>query len=509
MNTVRNLLVGMGVFGVLAVCAADAARGNEGPFVIRYPEGDVAANGVLARLDPSLRPGRETRLRVLDETLEVSFLTQLWNIVDTPTMRDRDPTTAGVGVNVTYRIENPTAEAIELDLGFPIVRGIAQNLYNVAYWHETPGDGKEKKVSPEWTNLSYSVIFGTIRERADAVLEKGIAADETLRRLVAAVRPGRAEADRQALGAYLTGPLKWSTRDAALLVEYASLSLGEARNWPGDADPYYKDWPANYRSAQQFRKLSLAHLGPLSAIGEQRATQFFAQLASRFDPAAGASYEAIYAGWGGTVRESSVDLATGQVRPREVELDRSKVRERIRRHMAQTDPTVYARVDYLDETAPISEAEKASCLAILRNLPVVFSFAPMSLIHYRVRFEPKTTHVVHVRYFQHAYLDTRTPRSYQIGYVLHPASFWEHFGPIHVKLTVPEGVPCRASVPLDGPELRPWGTSTVRRVAVHGATLAEQRTGQLLFGVDAAAWEKAHGVSPWVEAGLSEALPKR
>ena len=64
----------------------------------------------------------------------------------------------------------------------------------------------------------------------------------------------------------------------------------------------------------------MANLGPLAAIGEQKATQLFAQLASRFDKDAGAKYEAIFAAWGGDVRERSIDLATGEIRPREVTL---------------------------------------------------------------------------------------------------------------------------------------------------------------------------------------------
>ena len=46
---------------------------NGGPFVIKYPKGDPAAKGVLARLDPSLKPKRETRLRVVREDLKMVF----------------------------------------------------------------------------------------------------------------------------------------------------------------------------------------------------------------------------------------------------------------------------------------------------------------------------------------------------------------------------------------------------------------------------------------------------
>ena len=66
--------------------------------------------------------------------------------------------------------------------------------------------------------------------------------------------------------------------------------------------------------------MAYANLGPLAAIGEQKATQLFAQLASRFDKDAGSAYEAIFAAWGGDVRERSIDLATGEIRPRELTL---------------------------------------------------------------------------------------------------------------------------------------------------------------------------------------------
>jgi hypothetical protein len=55
---------------------------------------------------------------------------------------------------------------------------------------------------------------------------------------------------------------------------------------------------------------------------------------------------------------------------------------------------------------------------------------------------------VTVTYTQYAYLDTRGVPSYQLAYVLHPASLWNDFGPIHIKVQTPEGVACRASVPI-------------------------------------------------------------
>ena len=59
-------------------------------------------------------------------------------------------------------------------------------------------------------------------------------------------------------------------------------------------------------------------------------------------------------------------------------------------HAAEVDPTVYARVDYLDPKAKISEVERASCREVLDHLPVTFTFAPMNLLHYRVTFPARS-----------------------------------------------------------------------------------------------------------------------
>ena len=57
--------------GVL--CVATQAWSNGGPFVIKYPSGDPAAKGILARLDPDLKPARESRLAVISEDLSIRF----------------------------------------------------------------------------------------------------------------------------------------------------------------------------------------------------------------------------------------------------------------------------------------------------------------------------------------------------------------------------------------------------------------------------------------------------
>jgi hypothetical protein len=241
----------------------------------------------------------------------------------------------------------------------------------------------------------------------------------------------------------------------------------------------------------------------LRAIGEQKATQFLAKLASCCDPNTPTTYEAIFAAWGGDVRERSVDLATGQIRPREIAVDpkgSGNGEVPFPGREEASDPTVYARVDYLDPKVRITEAEKASCQTVLKHLPVIFTFAPMNLVHYQASFPPNSTQTLTVRYRQYAYQDTHEPASYQLAYVLHPASLWKDFGPINLEIAAPQGVPVRASVPcpaagveeVDLPNDMPGRTAdkTKTRCDIYRTTLTE-KTGELFVALDAAAWGKA------------------
>jgi hypothetical protein len=276
--------------------------------------------------------------------------------------------------------------------------------------------------------------------------------------------------------------MKWNERDAALMVEYASMDLGKAKTDVRDRTP----WLGIGERATI--GLQSANLGPLAAIGEQKATQFFAQLASRFDPDAAAAYEAIFTAWGGDVRERSVDLKTGELRPREITVDPGQLENL----PPGSDPTIYARVDYFDEKAPLTDEEKASCKSVLKNLPVVFTFAPMNLLHYRAAFPAGSTQTLTVEYWQYAFSDTREPASYQLAYVVHPASLWDQFGPINLEVRVPEGVPFRASVPCEKTAIagRMKASKPARVVALYRADLKD-KTGELLVAVDAEAWKKA------------------
>ncbi|MBN2137688.1 MAG: hypothetical protein JW720_07770 [Sedimentisphaerales bacterium] len=461
------------VSGIVLAIVAGAAFGNGGPFVLKYPGGDPAAKGVLARIGEDLRPGREGRLRVVKEDLKVAFC-------PAPKFRQDPDGTPLAEVVAAYTIENPTEEDVEVDFGFPILRGIYIHPLAMMPIPNVSVQLGGKLVKS--TVISNSAIYGLIRARAREVIEAGIAADAKLAGAVAAVRD-KQNGGREAMMSLLTEKLKWDKRDAALLVEYASLNFENIKSQPGDR----MMWWVNDAG---LNKVVNENIGALSAIGEQKATQFFARLASCFDAGAGASYEQIFSAWGGDVREKSVDMSTGKVRPREI------VAEQIRPASpfdgGAFDPTVYARVDYLDSRANISEEEKASCEAILKNLPVVFTFAPMNILHYRASFPARSQEVLSVSYLQYAYKDTANPASYQLSYVVHPASLWDDFGPINLEVAVPSGVGFRGSDNCrhSGTEIRKIVDAQFEGQCDIYRTALKSKEGELLLGIDAGSWAK-------------------
>lgn len=464
---------------LVAGCAA-CVLANGGPFVINYPGGDPAAKGVLARLDPNLKPRRETTLRVMEENLKIVFERQ-------PFANETRPPIAHVVAE--YTIENPTSKSVEVDFGFPILRGIHIDPFSMM-----PGPDVRVRLGDQplkSTIISNSAIYGIIRQRARQTIEDRIVADEKLHQLAMAVGKSQGSARekaRQYLSAYLTGKKKSRPRDAAPMVEYAGLDFDD----PEQARPQTFFFGPASSADETLRDLPFANLGPLSAIGEQKATQFFAQLASKFDPKAASTYESIFESWGGDVRERSVDLRTGKVRPREYSVSADEARQPHLRPVG--DPTVYARVDYLDPDAKIKDDEKAACRSILKNLPVVFTFAPMNLLHYQTKFPPNSKQILSVDYRQYAYADTRAPESYQISYVVHPASLWKDFGPIRPEVAVPEGVALRASVPCANGGSRVMIDDRMSGVKttcdLYKATL-ESKTGEILVGIDSAGWRRA------------------
>jgi len=473
----------------LAAMFGNRAMGNGGPFVLKYPSGDTGARGVLARLDPSLKPDREERLRVVKEDLSVAFEADMLRRLD-----NAMPPVAAV--KAEYTIENPTGEAVTVDFGFPILRGIYVSPRSMMPRPDVTVTLDRQALNS--TVLSNSVIYGLIRQQARATIDKAVDGDEELRRLVGAVRKADAEREpaRQALRSHLVESRGWNERDAALMVEYAGLDFGWIRSFPMD-----RTKPVWFAGAEaNDLQLPNANLGALSAIGEQKATQYFAQLAGKFEPKAAASYEAIFQAWGGDVRERSVDLDSGQIRPREISVSDESLKDPRRVRGTYPDLTIYARVDYLDPEAKLSEAEAAACKTVLKNLPVVFTFAPMNLLHYQATFPAGTTKVLAVSYRQYAYKDTRSPASYQLAYVVHPASLWKDFGPIHLEVAAPEAVRVRASVPCTSDEVQQRACNAFNQnkapYSIYRAVLHD-KTGELYVAVDGASWETfAASLSP-------------
>ena len=167
-------------FLIGAWCVGHWALGNGGPFVVKDPHGDPAAKGVLARLDPTLKPAQETRLRVVKEDLTVCFSPD-----PNPWLEEKARMPPVAEVTAAYQIENPTDKAVTMDFGFPILRGIYLKFGMIPY----PDMGVQldkERVYP--TVISNSAIYGMIRRNARGVIEKGIAADRELSRLTTAVR---------------------------------------------------------------------------------------------------------------------------------------------------------------------------------------------------------------------------------------------------------------------------------------------------------------------------------
>lgn len=486
---------------VVSTLVAILVLGNAGPFVVKYPGGDTAAKGILAKLDHNLKPGKETRLEVLKQDLKISI-----SPASASSLKPDGGFTPLAQVTAAYTIKNPTGKSIVVDFGFPILRGIY-----VSPWSMVPSPSVDVKADGEWldaTIISNSSIYGIIRRNSREVIDKGISVDAGLGKLVKSVRKAKEKkrpAARKALKDYLVKTKKWSQSDAKLLSEYAGIEFSKFVSYPKDR--VMDVWTSD----EDLRKIANANLGILSAIGEQKATQLFARLATLFDPTAGPSYESIFSAWGGDVRELSVDMMTGKVRPRQFSLSKQigqgtvqiQVQPEKEKNTANnppailvpgSDPTIYARVDYFDENAGLSAVQEASLKNILKNLPVVFTFAPMNLIHYRVKFKPKSKRLVTVSYSQYCYADMAEPASFQLAYVLHPASLWKKFGDINIEVKVPKSVKPVSSIPLEkAGEKKGKDTGGNAARDVYKAAIMDDgdKTGELFLGFDQASWKAA------------------
>jgi len=482
----------------MTLLATATGWANGGPFVIKYPGGDPAAKGVLARLDPDLKPARESRLQVVNEDLAIGFgqghpgFHAVKADAETPPL---------VSVTASYLITNPTPEAVEVDFGFPILRGIYVSPFSMM-----PMPDAQVRVDGTYSRpvlISNSAIYGILRRKAVAAIERALQADSELRQRFDAVRsakPEAREASRQGLADYLTSRKGWTPGEAALLVELAALQPVTSPALMTNASARQQNlrpgffWDGGDASVQAAKtEASWA----TTAIGEQKATQWLNLLAGRLDPTMANSYEAIFQAWGGDVRERSVDLETGRIRARELSRERAaKGSVAPFTVVGEVDPTVYARVDYLDANKSLTGEQKASWKAVLKHLPVVFTFAPMNLLHYHVSFPANSQRTVTVSYRQYAYLDTALPESYQVAYVVHPASQWDSFGPIHLAVTTPEGVTPVTTRPLHwlanaAQPMSPEGPPAAKLAFKTYSTLLTEKTGELFVGINAEDWRKA------------------
>jgi hypothetical protein len=489
------------VVAILLLSMESMALANGGPFLVRAPGGDPATKGAPAPILPDLLPGRESRLQVVKEDLGFRFTGH--------------PGSAPVEVSAQYSIRNPTDDEIKLEIGFPIVRGIFRPYYRGGMggggWAGSPvvAVWLDKQQHPS-TLITNSDLLTRIRRHAYAIIDNAFAVRPGLKALQdqmkAAAGDNKAAADAQTkLSAALIKDKAWSERDARLLANFARVVWQPPppppptkTQKPEDTEQEAKRLMKTYRAEAGGIPRAYRHqhpqevpffdepntftagvayfvdaesrwppyLGPLASLGELKATQLLSHLANRFAPEAGRSYERIFTAWGGDVREHAVDLGTGALRPRE----------------SRTGETLYARVEAFNPHVVVDPEKRAACQQIADNLPVTFTFAPMNLIRTQVTFPKRSTRVLGFTYSQNVFDDTAQPASYQLAYLVHPASFWEQFGPINLTIEVPKGMPVRASVPTKRTEVRDGHD-------LHKGVLKE-KTGELLVAVPVAAWRE-------------------
>lgn len=459
-------MIRLRAFLILLACIALPAFSNGGPFIIRYPSGDSSARGGVAGIDSSLLPGEEKELKVVKEDL---------TFVVNP---DSDPTQWGgfrggymsdsplVNVSAAYTIENPTDKPITRKFGFPVIRG-GVNTFGGSQAVATLGEDRLKM-----SILEERHIFNSIRWKARAAVHDALAADKELNKLVNSVRGAKTKTVTTAtdsLAKFLTDKRKWRKEDAALLASYARISYLKYPFLSQDLD----------KKGERITKWTGDETGDhalLFTIGDLKATQLFAQLAHALNPQLATGYEAFFTDWGGDVREQTLDIETGKLRPRENSVK------------TKDDPTLYARVDYLNIYRESGDREDI-CKSILKNLPVIFTYAPMNLLCYEATFPAKSTKVLTVYYSQFAYADTKEPQTYQFNYVIHPAKHWQSFGPINLTVLAPKGVKLRASAALGEPVDDAFRDADLKDIpyVAHRAVL-EEKPDLWFMAVDKGTW---------------------
>jgi hypothetical protein len=260
-----GVLGGLLVAAVFAVASTDTAWANGGPFVIRHPSGDTAAKGVLARLMPDLRPGRESVLRVLREELSIAFEPHAdpGYIAQSPFAH----------VVAEYIIENPSEKPVAIDFGFPILHGFyvrpAHYGHPAAMFPSPPQASitVTKNGQPSsYSVISNSMLLGAIRSIAKPAIDKALE-DAGLADAVKAVRKGNdPEGARRALVERLTKRKGFGENEAVLVAEYASLDFAPPTA-PGDgnAAQAVQQAPAQQAAPRQHHGLPLGVAGAVGA----------------------------------------------------------------------------------------------------------------------------------------------------------------------------------------------------------------------------------------------------
>ena len=250
---------------------------------------------------------------------------------------------------------------------------------------------------------------------------------------------------REGLRNYLTAELGWNARDAALLVEYASLDFGRQTLAPPPR-PLGRAILEHERPRSSKRRTS-GHSGPSAnrrprnySPSSPRGSTSRREATTRRSSRPGAAMSA----------SGRSTWRPAEVRPREIGLPAGRSDRKPPARLGSR-PAADGRSDRLrphrlpDPNAKLSPAEKASCEAVLKNLPVTFTFAPMNLLHYQVKFPAHGTRVVAVTYRQYAYADTQRHGQLPVGLRATPSQLWKDFGPIALKVHAPKGILCRAS----------------------------------------------------------------
>ena len=202
------------------------------------------------------------------------------------------------------------------------------------------------------------------------------------------------------------------------------------------------------------------------------------------------------------MRERAVDLRTGKIRPREVELSADKPRSGIggARLREVADPTVYARVDYLDSNSPLPEEDRTIAPSGAREPARGLHVRPDGIAALPSDVPAQGNADRDGEILKYACIDTCDPATYQIAYILHPATLWDEFGPIRLSVHVPKGMACQG-VHTAGQERfyagRGGASAGGNRRGAEGSmdaytaalTRKAEKSGQLFIAVEKAAWD--------------------